>query len=108
MDTENNEEEIDEEEGDNENEEEHDDDDDEEGEEEEIDLFKRDRKKNLGDSSIYDPVSLVEKNILQAGKPDFLLSYKGKAYRFANDDNRSQFKESPEKYIPIDKPSSVG
>ena len=74
--------EAEEEEGENEEEEE-------EGEEEEVDLFKRDRKKHLGDTSIYDPVALVDKNVLIPGKPDMVLSYNAKTYRFANDDNRS-------------------
>ncbi|CAF1144837.1 unnamed protein product [Adineta ricciae] len=76
----------------------------EEGEEEEVDLFKRDRKKHLGDTSIYDPVALFEKNVLVPGKPDFILSYNSKTYRFANDDNRSAFLQTPLKYLPITKP----
>ncbi|UJR31514.1 hypothetical protein I4U23_019003 [Adineta vaga] len=84
------------EEGENEEEEE-------EGEEEEVDLFKRDRKKHLGDTSIYDPVALFEKNVLVPGKPDFILSYNSKTYRFANDDNRSAFLQTPLKYLPITK-----
>lgn len=104
LETENTEEEVDEEEGEEEEEEEHDDD---EGEEEEVDLFKRDRKKHLGDTSIYDPVALVEKNILQPGKPDFLAVYRGKTYRFANEDNRANFLQTPLKYLPIDRPPSV-
>ena len=79
----------------------------EEGEEEEVDLFKRDRKKHLGDTSIYDPVALFEKNVLVPGKPDFILSYNSKTYRFANDDNRSAFLQTPLKYLPITKSPAV-
>jgi YHS domain-containing protein len=103
LETENSEEDIDEEEEEVENE-------DEEGneeEEEEVDLFKRDRKKHLGDTSIYDPVALFEKNILLPGKTDFILSYNSKTYRFANEDNRSAFLQAPLKYLPIHKPPTV-
>ena len=67
----------------------------EEGEEEEVDLFKRDKKKHLGDTSIYDPVALFDKNILLPGKADFILSYNSKTYRFANEDNRNAFLQAP-------------
>lgn len=103
LEMENNEEEVDEEEEETDNEEEEG----EEGEEEEIDLFKRDRKKHLGDTSIYDPVTLVEKNVLQPGKPDLVLSYDSKTYRFANEENRSTFLQAPLKYLSINKPPTV-
>ena len=103
LETENNEEEVDEEEEETDNEEEEA----EEGEEEEIDLFKRDRKKHLGDTSIYDPVTLYEKNVLQPGKPDLILSYDAQLYRFANEDNRSAFLQTPLKYLPINKSPAV-
>lgn len=94
---------IDEEEEEGENEEEEGD----EEAEEEVDLFKRDRKKHLGNTSIYDPVGLVEKNVLLPGKPDLFLSYDGKTYRFATEDNRNLFLQTPLKYIPINKPPTV-
>ncbi|CAF4826662.1 unnamed protein product, partial [Rotaria sp. Silwood1] len=78
-------------------------DDNEEEEEEIVDLFKSDRKKHLGDTNIYDPVTLFDKNILVPGKPDFTLSYKSKTYRFANEDNRNLFLQTPLKYLPINK-----
>ena len=106
LETENTEEEPEEEEEDGGNEEEQEEDEG-EGEEEEVDLLKRDRKKNLGNTSIYDPVALVEKNVLLPGKPDFVLAYDGKTYRFANEDNRSIFLQTPLKYIPINKPATV-
>jgi hypothetical protein len=77
-----------------------------EEEEEEVDLFKRDRKKQLGDTSIYDPVALLEKNILLPGKSD-ILAYNSKTYRFANEDNRNAFLQAPLKYLPINKPPAV-
>lgn len=80
---------------------------DEEGEEEEVDLFKRDRKKHLGDTSIYDPVALYDKGILYPGKPDFVVSYKSKTYRFCNEDNRGLFLQAPLKYMPVNKPPAV-
>jgi YHS domain-containing protein len=79
----------------------------EEGEEEEVDLFKRDKKKHLGDTSIYDPVALYDKGVLLPGKPDFFASYNSKTYRFANDENRSAFLQTPLKYVPINKPPKV-
>lgn len=103
LETENTEEDVDEEEEETDNEEEEG----EEGEEEEVDLFKRDRKKHLGDTSIYDPVTLSEKNVLQPGKPDLILSYDSKLYRFANEDNRSAFLLAPLKYLPINKTPTV-
>ncbi|CAF1405575.1 unnamed protein product [Rotaria sordida] len=101
---ENNEEDVDEEEETGNEDEEGDN---EEEEEEVVDLFKSDRKKHLGDTSIYDPVALFEKNILVPGKPDFTVSYKSKTYRFANEDNRSLFLQTPLKYLPIDKPPTL-
>ena len=80
----------------------------EETEEEEVDLFKSDRKKLLGDTSIYDPVALVKNNVLLPGKPDFILSYLGNVYRFANDENRSAFLQAPMKYLSVDRPPIVG
>ena len=106
LETDNAEEEVDEEEEDPDNAEEQEEDEG-EGEEEEVDLFKRDRKKQLGNTSIYDPVALVEKNVLLPGKPDFILAYDGKIYRFANEDNRSVFLQTPLKYIQIAKPPTV-
>ncbi|CAF3709748.1 unnamed protein product [Adineta steineri] len=79
----------------------------EEGEEEEVDLFKRDKKKHLGDTSIYDPVSLFDKNVLVPGKPDLPVTYNSKTYRFANDDNRSAFLQTPLKYLSATKPSKL-
>jgi YHS domain-containing protein len=103
LETENTEEDVDEEEEEVENEDEEGD----EEEEEEVDLFKRDRKKHLGDTSIYDPVALFDKNILSPGKTDFILSYNSKTYRFANEDNRAAFLQAPLKYLPIHKPPTV-
>ncbi len=84
-----------------------DDEENEEEEEEEVDLFKRDKKKHLGDTSIYDPVGLYDKNVLLPGKSDFNLSYNSKTYRFANEDNRNAFLQAPLKYLPINKPPTV-
>ena len=98
LETDNTEDDIDEEEGENEDEE-----GEEEAEEEEMDLFKRDRKKHLGDTNIYDPVALFDKNILLPGKADVILSYNSKIYRFANEDNRTIFLQTPLKYLPINK-----
>ncbi|CAF0983872.1 unnamed protein product, partial [Didymodactylos carnosus] len=80
-----------------------------EGEEEEDDndLFKKDRKKHLGDTSIYCPVALLDKNILVPGKPDLTASYEGKAYRFSTDDARTAFMQNPIKYLPTDKPPKL-
>ncbi|CAF2637524.1 unnamed protein product, partial [Rotaria sp. Silwood2] len=102
---ENNEEDVDEEEETGNEDEEGDDN--EEEEEEVIDLFKSDRKKHLGDTSIYDPVALIDKNILVPGKPDFTLSYKAKTYRFANEDNRNLFLQTPFKYLSVNKPPTL-
>ncbi|CAF3269079.1 unnamed protein product, partial [Rotaria sp. Silwood2] len=71
------------------------------------DLFKSDRKKHLGDTSIYDPVALFDKNILVPGKPNFTLSYKSKTYRFANEDNRSLLLQTPLKYLTMNKPPKL-
>ena len=97
------EEELDEEEEEEHNEEEQDD----EGEEEEVDILKRDRKKHLGDTSIYDPVALADKNVLLPGKPDLILSYNGQTYRFATEDDRNAFLQSPLKYLPITRSPTV-
>lgn len=102
LETDNNEDDIDEEE-----ETEHEDEEGEEEEEEEIDLFKRDRKKHLGDASIYDPVGLIDKNVLLPGKSEFMVSYNSKIYRFASEDNRNAFLQNPLKYLPINKPPPV-
>jgi YHS domain-containing protein len=104
---ENEEEEEEEEEEEQQQQEEEETDNDDEGEEEEVDLFKRDRKKNLGDTSIYDPISIVEKNILLPGKPDLIVSYKGQVYRFANEDNRNTFLQAPSKYVSSKRRSKV-
>ncbi|CAF2033300.1 unnamed protein product [Rotaria magnacalcarata] len=106
IENESNEEEVDEEEEEAGAEEESGDDDNEE-EEEIVDLFRRDRKKHLGDLNIYDPVALYDKNMLIPGKPDFTLSYKSKTYRFANEDNRSLFLQTPLKYLPTNKPPTL-
>lgn len=106
LETETTEEEVDEEE-EGEGEEEEQEEDEGEDEEEEVDLFKKDRKKHLGDTSIYDPVGLLEKNVLLPGKPDFVAAYRGQTYRFANEDNRASFLQTPLKYLPIDRPPAV-
>lgn len=106
MESENTEEEVDEEE-EGEGEEEEQEEDEDEGEEEQVDLFKKDRKKHLGDTSIYDPVGLVEKNVLLPGKPDFVAVYRGQTYRFATEDNRASFLQTPLKYLPIDRAPKV-
>lgn len=95
------EEEIDD--GDDEGEEEED----EEGEEEEEDPSLKTKKIQFGDTSVYCPVSLYKRNVLVPGNPEIKCKYREKIYRFASEEYRTLFLETPDVFLSSKKPPTV-
>lgn len=60
----------------------------------------RSRKKPLGDTNHYCPVSLKENNVLFPGNPETAAKYREKVYYFATTEAREKFLANPDEFLP--------
>ena len=67
----------------------------------------RNRKKPLGETNHFCPIALNKSNILFPGNPEIAVKYKDKVYYFSTNEARDEFLESPETFLPTDKPFQV-
>uniref|UniRef100_F6QF20 Adenylate kinase 9 n=1 Tax=Ornithorhynchus anatinus TaxID=9258 RepID=F6QF20_ORNAN len=75
----------------------------EEGEEDDEEKLKE-KKRHMGDSKHFCPVSLKENFILHPGLPDCGAKYREKTYYFSNPEAREKFLDDPEEYVAHDEP----
>ncbi|XP_038617228.1 adenylate kinase 9 [Tachyglossus aculeatus] len=64
----------------------------------------KEKRRHLGDSGHFCPVSLREDFILHPGIPDCGAKYREKTYYFANPEAREKFLEDPEEYVAHGEP----
>ncbi|XP_030091870.2 adenylate kinase 9 isoform X1 [Serinus canaria] len=77
----------------------------EEGEEEEEDEEKiKQKKRHMGDTKHFCPVSLKEDFVLYPGLQENGAKYKEKIYYFSTSDNRDKFLNNPEEYVAHNEP----
>lgn len=88
-------------------EEEEDADEDEEDDDEDGDPFNRERKKLFGETKLYCPVMLKERNVLWPGTVECAAKYRERTYFFSAVEARTKFLEDPESYLSADTPVEV-
>ncbi|XP_077031305.1 adenylate kinase 9 isoform X3 [Agelaius phoeniceus] len=77
----------------------------EEGEEEEEDEEKiKQKKRHMGDTKHFCPVSLKENFVLYPGLQEHAVKYKEKIYYFSTSEYRDEFLKNPEEYVAHNEP----
>ncbi|XP_054135764.1 adenylate kinase 9 isoform X2 [Melozone crissalis] len=77
----------------------------EQGEEEEEDEEKiRQKRRHMGDTNHFCPVSLKENFVLYPGLQEYAAKYKEKIYYFSSSEYRDEFLKNPEEYVAHNEP----
>ncbi|OWK59040.1 Adenylate kinase 9 [Lonchura striata] len=76
----------------------------EEGEEEEDEETIQQKKRHMGDTNHFCPVSLKENFVLYPGLQEYAAKYKEKIYYFSTSEYRDKFLKNPEEYVAHNEP----